>query len=80
MMGGWEVGVVPRAVLSLKPGATFAVCHGDIEDTEPVTVIEVTPTHVLLKSRGDLNGWKPRELVEGAIAEANEQLSLRTQR
>lgn len=56
------------------------MCHGDIDDCEPVTIKKVTHTHVLLDSCGDLNGWKPRELVEGAIAEANERLSLRTQR
>lgn len=60
-----------RQQVRLERGATFAVCAGDPEDQELVTINEVTPTHVLLKSRGDMNGWKHRELVEGAIAEAN---------
>lgn len=67
-----------RANLSLRPGATFSVCQGDADDCEPVTIKQVTDTHVLLESRSDLNGWRPRELVEGAIAEANEQRSPHT--
>lgn len=71
---------MPEPVVRLEPGATFAIFQWDAEDCEPVTIVEVTSTHVLLESRGDLNGWKPRQLVEGAIAEANGQRFPRTQR
>lgn len=64
--------------LRLVPGSKFSVCTGDPDDLEPVTIRQVTDTHVLLESNSDLGGWRPRSLVEGVIAEANAQRSLRT--
>lgn len=54
-----------------KVGTQFAVYTGDPEDQEIVTVVRATATHVQLESAGEMNGWKPIELVEAAIAEAN---------
>lgn len=72
-MGGWEMDVNNGELFRLTPGSTFSVCHGDEHDLEAVTIKQVNSTHVLLKSRSDLNGWTPRGLIEGAIAEASAQ-------
>lgn len=65
----------------MVPGTVFSVCAGaDPEDLEPVTIKRVTATHVLLESRCDLDGWRPRDLVQGAIDEANARRSPRIQR
>ena len=50
---------------------------GDEDDFDVVTVIEVTPTHVLIESSGDWNGWRPIDLIAEAIAEASAQRSPR---
>lgn len=54
----------------LRVGQQFAVSGIDPEDQEIVTVRKLTESHVLLESMGEMQGWKPRELVLGAIAEA----------
>lgn len=62
----------------LAPGFRFSTCAGgDGEDQDVVTVLDVTRTHVLLESSGDLNGWRPIGLIAEAIAEASGQRSLR---
>lgn len=66
---------------NLIPGQRFSTCAGsDDEDQEVVTVLEVTPSLVLLESSGDWNGWRPLDLVVTAIAEASAQQSPRTRR
>lgn len=63
------------------PGLRFSTYVGsDEEDRDVVTVLDVTPSHALLESSGDWNGWRPLELVASAIAEASVQQSPRTQR
>lgn len=63
------------------PGFRFSTCAGgDEDDHDVVTVLEVTPSHALLESTGDWNGWRPLDLVAGAIAEASAQQSLRKPR
>lgn len=67
--------------VNLIPGQRFSTCAGsDDEDQEVVTVLEVTPSHVLLESSGDWNGWRPLDLVVTAITEASAQQSPRTRR
>ena len=66
---------IPRQV---APGFRFSTCSsGDGEDEDVVTVLEVTHSHVLLESSGEWSGWRPLELVSGAIAEASGRRSLR---
>lgn len=61
------------------PGLRFSTCTGgDEDDHDVVTVLDVTPSHVLLESTGDWNGWRPLDLVLSAIHEASEWRSLRT--
>lgn len=63
------------------PGLRFSTCTGgDEDDHDVVTVLEVTPSHVLLESAGDWNGWRPLDLVTSAIAEASVQQSPHIQR
>lgn len=66
---------------NLVPGLRFSTYAGsDDEDPDVVTVLEVTPSHVLLESSGDWCGWRPLDLVVSAIAEASAQQSPRTRR
>lgn len=78
------MGIVKWAVVlpaQVGPGFRFSTCTGgDADDQDVVTVLEVTPSHALLESTGDWNGWRPLDLVMSAIAEASVQQSPHIQR
>lgn len=62
---------------ALYVGQTFGVFVADPDDIENVVIVELTHTHALLDCGGDMAGWRTREYVLSAIAQANEPPLLR---